>query len=388
MPNITANNSQSPQLISRNATAQSYTLGPNPIAAANDFILLPIYCMGIVMNGAILLGVLLKWRTMNCLSIRIEKVAAILILVCFLWSVDSAARYAIPEVTGKDINRRVQGILSSGFILLLQGLNITFAIERFLIVKRWKNSSILKAILWQWLAVAVFLVTVTVTFTTTSMVDDSLTPDIDNYIIWIVSMGLAFLITLISTVTLHSLTYRCSLKELKQALESIPSPAPSSPRPSDGSSDSINSSSTTTVTNSTSHKPKMLLLARLNRRMLFRCVIMNATLLICHTPLIVLNLVGNFIYDEFTAGVCTAVGFVFMASEAVITPLMVLYFFPRFQTLFVQKVGLNQAQVETEEEARKNESSLPAVNPPLGLTNEPVAPETSAPKFHIIRIVV
>ncbi|KAJ3253585.1 hypothetical protein HDU77_004492 [Chytriomyces hyalinus] len=375
MPNITANNSQSPQLISRNATAQSYTLGPNPIVAANDFILLPMYCMGIVMNGAILLGMLLKWRTMNCLSIRIEKVAAILILVCFLWSVDSAARYAIPEVTGKDINRRVQGILSSGFILLLQGLNITFAIERFLIVKRWKNSSILKAILWQWIVVAVFLVTVTVTFTTTSMVDDSLTPDIDNYIIWIVSMGLAFLITLISTVTLHSLTYRCSLKELKQALESIPSPAPSSPRPSD-------------VTNSISHQPKMVLLARLNRRMLFRCVIMNATLLICHTPLIVLNLVGNFIYDEFTAGVCTAVGFVFMASEAVITPLMVLYFFPRFQTLFVQKVGLNQAQVETEEEARKNESSPPDVNPPLGLTNEPVPPETSAPKFHIIRIVV
>ncbi|KAJ3238365.1 hypothetical protein HDU81_008006 [Chytriomyces hyalinus] len=386
MPNISATNTQPPQF--SNATSQTNTHGANPIVAANDFILLPIYCMGIVMNGAILLAMLFKWRTTTCLSIRIEKVAAILILVCFLWSIDSAARYAIPQVTAKDVNRRVQGILSSGFILLLQGLNITFAIERFLIVKRWNSSSILKAIIWEWLGVVLFLITVTVTFTITKMVDDSLTPDDDYYIIWIVSMGLAFLITLILTVTLHSLTYRTSLKELKQALESIPSPAPSSSPPSDEqhSSSSQSDSSSTTVTTSVSHQqPKMLLLARLNRRMLFRCVIMNATLLICHTPLIVLNLVGNFIYDEFTAGVCTAVGFVFMALEAVITPLMVLYFFPRFQTLFV---GQNRVQVEPEQgEAGKNESRpLPEMNHSTTFISQ--VADTSTPKFHIIRIVV
>ncbi|KAJ3403426.1 hypothetical protein CcCBS67573_g05366 [Chytriomyces confervae] len=393
----------------------------DPIVIANQYILLPTYCIGIVLNGTILLAILVKWRSATSLLIRIEKVAAVLVLVCFLWSADSAVRYALPKVTtNSDNSRRIQGFLASGFILLLQGLNVSFAIERFLTVKRWKGAWIVRAIGWQWVTVVIFLATDAWSFIATKEVDSALTPDYDYIRVWMLIMGLAFISTLIATVTLNSLTYRTCFKELKLALENVPTTSTRSTTPSfslsattssNSSSTFSSSSSSATVTNSLSlqrssneedginntnnknnntqnspqlqfHQPKKsLLLARINKRMIFRCVIMNATLLICQTPLIVLNLMGTFIMDDFAAAVCTAVGFAFMASEAVVTPLLVLYFFPRVRSLLF---GEERQVVEVDEEnSDETEGGGMKEN-----VETPVAAAADAPKFHIIRIVV
>ncbi|KAJ3232364.1 hypothetical protein HDU78_007181 [Chytriomyces hyalinus] len=391
----------------------------DPIVIANQYILLPTYCIGIVLNGTILLAILVKWRSATSLLIRIEKVAAVLVLVCFLWSVDSAVRYALPKVTtNSDNSRRIQGFLASGFILLLQGLNVSFAIERFLTVKRWKDAWIVRAIGWQWVTVVIFLVTDAWSFIATKEVDSALTPDYDYIRVWMLVMGLAFISTLIATVTLNSLTYRTCYKELKLALENVPTTTSTrSTTPSfsvsatslNSSSTSSSSSSSATVTNSLSlqrssnkedgsnknknnnntqntpqqqyHQPKKnLLLARINKRMIFRCVIMNATLLICQTPLIVLNLMGTFIMDDFAAAVCTAVGFAFMASEAVVTPLLVLYFFPRVRSLLF---GEERHVVEVDEE-NSDETEGGGMKEDV---ETPVAAAADAPNFKIIRIV-
>ncbi|KAI8828721.1 hypothetical protein BJ741DRAFT_625374 [Chytriomyces cf. hyalinus JEL632] len=392
----------------------------DPIVIANKYILLPTYCIGIVLNGAILLAILVKWRSATSLLIRIEKVAAVLVLVCFLWSADSAVRYALPKVTtSSDSSRRIQGFLASGFILLLQGLNVSFAIERFLTVKRWKDAWIVRAIGWQWVTVVIFLATDAWSFIATKEVDAALTPDYDYIRVWMLIMGLAFISTLIATVTLNSLTYRTCFKELKLALENVPTASTRSTTPSfsvsatksSNSSSTSSSSSSATVTNSLSlqrsnneedesntnnkinntqnapqqqyHQPKKnLLLARINKRMIFRCVIMNATLLICQTPLIVLNLMGTFIIDDFAAAVCTAVGFAFMASEAVVTPLLVLYFFPRVRSLLF---GEERRQVVEVDEENSDETEGGGMKEDV---ETPVAAAADAPKFHIIRIVV
>ncbi|KAI8613102.1 hypothetical protein BC830DRAFT_1133876 [Chytriomyces sp. MP71] len=325
----------------------------------NNCIIVPIYCIGLILNSAVLVALFIKRRVIN-LS-RIEKGAASLILVGFLWSIVNVSKYALFDTSlNSEAFFRTEGILATLFLMTLFALNLSLALDRYLMICGWTDNSIWKAIGMQWLSYLVLMGAATSTYCVTDVVDATLEPDFDYLVVWMVIMGAAFLITFIGTLLANTFAYRASRVQLQQLL---------APGPGEGDAAGAR---------------QRLLMARINRKMLVRTALMNANLFVCHTPLVVLDVVAAFQSNDFSAAVSNAVGFTAMSLEVVITPMMVWYFFPQFRRIFYRN---SPAESEDGSEGPQ-EPDRSSGDETVVTFGEPAEPTPPAPKFHIIRIVV
>ncbi|KAJ3231229.1 hypothetical protein HDU81_003922 [Chytriomyces hyalinus] len=284
----------------------------------------PVFALGIILNGAVGF-ILLKHRSTLILS-RVDRLFALITATMLLWSL-----WCLSDLVVEWVLQRVpialfltEEITSCIMILLIFGVNLMLAMERYFIVSGAAKVDTDKYFLGVIVAVSL-IAWIIVWFNITSPPSPGLKNASNLKVVFRIIYGYCILSTIVLTF-LYIQAYRISTRKLRESLAAITLLAQNATLK--GISDNNN-------INSESMSPE-LIRTRLEGKILGHCIVMASGLIVCYLPAILLNL-APFMHPGMSIGgyrVWGAVAEMFLAADVAVTPMLVLFFKPEIHEYF------------------------------------------------------
>ncbi|KAI8620603.1 hypothetical protein BC830DRAFT_1098193 [Chytriomyces sp. MP71] len=285
---------------------------------------LVLFSAGFILNGLTIVTLLFNKRLHKLSSVDLAATA--LVVVCTFWSGFETIGYPLTHTTSIPFSYPlyvVMQALDTALYISLYGVNVTLALERYLFTKRTSPVQRRNLIKIQWMF---FGFLIGITFIAFVLGRDSvvLMPTKSPMRqIWLSAVGTAFSVTVVSTITFHALAFQISLRELRSVV---------------AQNEHLKAAG-----------------VRLERRMLLRTGLMNLLLLTCQIPTITLRATAQSLSLDPVGRVQNTfnrVGITFSAVETIVTPIVVLYFFPTIRQRCFNVYGHNecaQSNMDSEE---------------------------------------
>ncbi|KAJ3234520.1 hypothetical protein HDU78_005782 [Chytriomyces hyalinus] len=313
-----------------------------------NHLLLPLFVINILVNGLLTFA--------NCLhpsKSRLDRIASALFPACLLvslvetsfisFSIYNAHKKSEPTMSEflPEPLPRILVCASQVAILVLYGVNVTLAVERYLFTIHADSKTIRRVVACQWLLFIILISLNMWAWFSAKHIRLTILPVEElNLYVSILSYVSGAAITFISTLTFHSLAYKYSKKELELLTGAPPS-----------------------------------ILAHINQKMLFRSMMMNSVLFACQIPYQLCRNAGYVIaLSNFSQVLLYGSGMIFLAIELSLTPIMVLYFFPSLRAT-VWKSSTQESLVDDGDE--ESLADVPELK----------EPGTKKPAFAIVRVV-
>ncbi|KAI9343189.1 hypothetical protein BDR26DRAFT_858696 [Obelidium mucronatum] len=268
------------------------------IFVADYFLNVPIYLLGMLMNGAVLLT-LIRNRE-HLMQERMHTIMAYIIGATFAWSAFSATKYLLWLVHASDLFYRLSAFLSSLAMVLLFVLNLLLSIERFIIVRSLTQKRSIRrgATIAVWCFTCMILLINMGVFATSPSIN-TVTPEYPlQKKVWIATMATSFVIVTTAIIALYISTFIYSayyIKRMDASLFQIPS-------------------------------------ASVQWQLFWNCVAMFGSLVVSYGPQMMLVIGAQFyvkgISDE-NKRVMRVVAHTALALDTVWTPLLAVYFMPQ-----------------------------------------------------------
>ncbi|KAJ3259052.1 hypothetical protein HDU77_002000, partial [Chytriomyces hyalinus] len=302
-----------------------------PVYDPKFYGVVPVFALGIILNGAIGF-ILLRHRSKLILS-RVDRLFALITATMLLWSL-----WCVSDIAVEWVLQRVpvalflaEEITSCIMILLIFGVNLMLAMERYFIVSGAAKVDTDKYFLGVIVAISV-IAWIIVWFNITSPPS----PGLKNATNLKVAFRIIYGYCILSTFVLASLyiqAYRISTRKLRESLAAITLLAQNATLK--GISDNNNLSSSSNSSTSESMSPE-LIRTRLEGKILGHCIVLASGLVVCYLPAMMLNL-APFIRPGLSSEgyrVWGAVAEMFLAADVAVTPLLVLFFKPEIREYF------------------------------------------------------
>ncbi|KAJ3240801.1 hypothetical protein HDU81_002654 [Chytriomyces hyalinus] len=291
-----------------------------------NHLLLPLFVISIIVNGTLTLA--------NCVhpsKSRLDRIASALFPACLLvsivetsfisFSIYNAYKNVDPTVSEflPEPMPRILVCASQVAILVLYGVNVTLALERYLFTIHADSKTIRKVVACQWLLFIILISLNMWSWFSAKHIRNTILPVEElNVYVCVISYVSGAAITIISTLTFHSLAYKYSKKELELLTGAPPS-----------------------------------ILAQINQKILVRSMMMNSVLFACQIPYQLCRNAGLVIpLSYFSQVLLYAAGMMILTIELLLTPAMVLYFFPSLRATIWKSVRLqSQADDDDDEES-------------------------------------
>ncbi|KAI8621432.1 hypothetical protein BC830DRAFT_1094481, partial [Chytriomyces sp. MP71] len=343
-------------------------------------VMLGISAVGTIVSGTVLMLVLCR----GCGSTRTGMNAVALLLVgvsCGAGLFQAVTCGLLVVAAGREgfwdrlggIGYLVLQVTACISMLAFFSCNAALAVERWLCATRCNASTRLTVHKLQW---AFFLMasSAVVICLGVSPVTPLLIPTNPVlYFVWIAIMGTAFIASCIATIVFHRLSYLEGARLLTLTLSPI---------------------------EGKDHTRRAILIQKLDGKMRMRCLLMNVVVVVCQTPLMLLRGIIFILQppvDEIR--VLLASSTALQTIETVVTPLLIIYFFPLLREAVLSKprfcrkrgtgVGvLNEGSLEREEERMELEAKSDVADNTgvmtFGLDADSAGKE---PKFGIMKVV-
>ncbi|KAJ3243997.1 hypothetical protein HDU78_011572 [Chytriomyces hyalinus] len=320
-----------------------------PISPANNDmfwvfygICLPLNVLGLVVNAVF--ATAFRRYGGGLLSAKIDRVASLLIYICLGWATVCITKYMTKLVEHPVVMYQIEALLGSVTMVAVFSVNWMLALERFHALKG-SNAEQSKKFYGYIYSVAATLVAINIVVFGTSPSNDALRPAYPTQAYaWFVSMFLGFLVIVASVTYLYATTYKhCSVR-LRSA--------------------------------STLAQEAQLL--RIERRVMFNCIIMGCTLSFAYLPGVLDT--GVRIFGGKGSVVVEGLGYILVSMDLVVTPLLLAYFMPHVRSAVLG--------VLYGEKRLRNEFgwTLRSSSSEMSLESDQDA-ETRPRKFHVLRVI-
>ncbi|KAJ3232551.1 hypothetical protein HDU81_002874 [Chytriomyces hyalinus] len=281
-------------------TGEHMTTDPPISPANNDMfwvfygICLPLNVLGLVVNAVF--ATAFRRYGSGLLSAKIDRVASLLIYICLYWASVCITKYMTKLVEHPVVLYQIEALLGSVTMVSVFSVNWMLALERFHALKG-SSAEQSKKFYGYIYSVAATLVAINVVVFGTSPSNDALRPAYPTQAyVWFISMFLGFLVIVASVTYLYATTYKhCSVR--------------------------LRSASTL------AQEAELL---KIERRVMFNCIIMGCTLSFAYLPGALET--GVRIFGGTGSVVVEGLGYILVSMDLVVTPLLLAYFMPQVRS--------------------------------------------------------
>ncbi|KAI8607505.1 hypothetical protein BC830DRAFT_1175255 [Chytriomyces sp. MP71] len=308
MPNVTAIGSAA------NDTAEGNFTGPIsifPVYTPVFIGVLPVFALGILFNGVILLTFIANRNKL--IAGRIDRLFVLMTFIFFLWSTYCITDYILEDRL-PDFSLtlyQLEGVLSSIFVLLIYGTNLMLAAERYFVVCESPDERNEKYFTVLIVFIGVFSWIIT-WISATSLPDADFKEPLQLKIVFRCLYAYCIVCTLAS-VTLYYTAYSHSSRQLRESLAVIMVLV------QDAELKGIKDTKT---------DPPQIVRMQLDRKILVQCMVMASGLVICYIPAILLNVVPT-VFPRMTKDgyiVWAELAEMMLSLDVLVTPLLILYY--------------------------------------------------------------
>ncbi|ORY40455.1 hypothetical protein BCR33DRAFT_719440 [Rhizoclosmatium globosum] len=276
----------------------------NLIHIFNYDVCLPIYAFGIIINGAIILAAAISWK--RTIITRLDRLLIYLTIVFAVWCLLSTIRPLVELSNSNLFPENIVQFYTSMFLMLIFGINLLISMERYFTIAETspeENKTSIGAAIFTWLLLCISLV-----------VDFFYAPrNVGPRVLysWFTVVSPASMVAILfsimtATCGIYAATFFASTRKIRKSLA-----------------------------NRWNGKFDVeLIRAKLERKILWSCLIMSASLVICYLPIFMVTLVAlNKSNGDMTAALLFSN--LMVCLDVIVSPALVLYFMPNLRkTMF------------------------------------------------------